>query len=294
MTEQPPKKAFSADWLMRGVLTKLGDSFDRFTGRRWVPSSSLAASELIERIKKLLDAEAKDVPGKGLVVPHNIKLKMQWDKFSDDSEGAIDALRDELLAAAVDHINDSLYYTFAPVSLEVKRDYFIEGVKLYVSFDKFSDEESDVEQNVTILGKSDAFRRSGKSDNVSSSVLETPKGATVTAKFEIDGKKLEKRLDFPAGYRCGVGRTTASDLTLDDASVSKFHASLVADENGILSLADTGSTNGTFVNGQRIAYGKAMRLEDGDRVKFGEIEVMFEHVPAPVAKEPETAAEESE
>lgn len=294
MTEQPPKKALSADWLMRGVLTKLGDSFDRFTGRRWVPSSSLAASELIERIKKLLDSEAKDVPGKGFVVPHNIKLKMQWDKFSDDSEGAIDALRDELLAAAVDHINDSLYYTFAPVTLDIKRDYFIEGVKLYVSFDKFSDEESDVEQNVTILGKSDAFRRSGKSDEVSSSVLEMSKGATVTAKFEIDGKKLEKRLDFPDGYRCKVGRTTASDLTLDDASVSKFHASLVMDENGVLSLADTGSTNGTFVNGQRIAYGKAMRLEASDRVKFGEIEVMFEHVPPPVFEEPETAAEESE
>src|SRR5204863_4259705 len=111
MTEQPPKKPLSVEWLMRGVLTKLGDSLDRFTGRHWVPSSTLAASELIGRIKKLLDAEAKQVSGKGTVVPHNIKLKMQWDKFSDDSETALDALRDELLAAAVDHINDSLYYT---------------------------------------------------------------------------------------------------------------------------------------------------------------------------------------
>ncbi len=258
---------------MRGVLTKLGDSFDRFTGRRWVPSSSLAASELIERIKKLLDAEAKEVTGKGLVVPHNIKLKMQWDKFSDESEKAINALRDELLAAAIDHINDSLYYTFAPVSLEVKRDYFIEGVKLYVSFDKFSDEESDVEQNVTISVQSDAFRRSTPDKPEAAAQVNS-----YIAKFEIDGKQLEKRLDFPAGHRCSVGRTKASDLILDHSSVSKFHASLVADENGVLSLADTGSTNGTFVNAQRIAYGKAMRLEKGDSIKFGEIEVTFEHI----------------
>lgn len=293
MTEQPPKKALTADWLMRGVLTKLGDSFDRFTGRRWVPSSSLAASELIERIKKLLDSEAKDVPGKGLVVPHNIKLKMQWDKFSDDSEGAIDTLRDELLAAAVDHINDSLYYTLAPVMLEIKRDYFIEGVKLYVSFDKFSDEHTDVEQNVTILGKSDGFSRLTV-ENVTPTAKAVTLTQTYVARFEIDGKKLEKRLDFPAGSRCSVGRTKASDLMLDDGSVSKFHASLVADENGVLSLADTGSTNGTFVNGQRIAYGKAMRLEASDRVKFGEIEVTFERVTPPVVEEPETAAEESD
>ena len=51
-TETKPK--FSADWLFRGALTRIGDTFDRFTGRKWIPSSSLATSELIERIKKVL------------------------------------------------------------------------------------------------------------------------------------------------------------------------------------------------------------------------------------------------
>src|SRR5437879_4046409 len=112
MVDKTPvsKKGFSADWLMRGALTKIGDTVDRLTGRRWIPSSSLATSELIERMKKLLDAEAKDVPGKGTVVPHNIKLKMQWDKFSTDADDALAKLEYELLIAAADHINDSLYY----------------------------------------------------------------------------------------------------------------------------------------------------------------------------------------
>src|SRR5437762_12598806 len=149
MADKTPvlKKGFSADWLMRGALTRIGDTFDRLTGRRWVPSSSLATSELVERIKKLLDAEAKEVPGKGTVVPHNIKLKMQWNKFSEDAEDALYTLEVELLTAAVDHINDSLYYTYAPVTLEVKPDYFIEGVKLTVSFDDFVKEEGEVEMN---------------------------------------------------------------------------------------------------------------------------------------------------
>ena len=49
----------SPDWFVRGVLTKLGETFDQFTGRNWKPSSSLATSELTERLKILLDAEAK-------------------------------------------------------------------------------------------------------------------------------------------------------------------------------------------------------------------------------------------
>ena len=278
MTEKPPasKKGFSADWLLRGSLTKIGDTFDRFTGRRWVPSSSLATSELVGRIKSLLDAEAKLIPGKGMVVPHNIKLKMQWDKFSTDAEDDLKKLEYELLAATADHINDSLYYTHAPISLEVKPDYFIEGVKLLVSFDKFGDEDRDIEMNVTI-----------PAINVNNSVSNLPPKhvearETYIARFEIKGVFKEQKLEFALSGRLGVGRTGSNDLVIEDASVSKIHAALSVDENGGLSVADTGSTNGTFLNDQRIPYGKAMRLVAGDRIKFGMIDVTFEYVPRTV------------
>jgi hypothetical protein len=41
---QSAKKGISADWLVRGVLTKIGDIVDRLTGRRYKPSSSLATA----------------------------------------------------------------------------------------------------------------------------------------------------------------------------------------------------------------------------------------------------------
>ena len=44
---------------------------------------------------------------------------------------------------------------------------------------------------------------------------------------------------------------------------------------GTLMVADTGSTNGTFINGRRIAYGESRQIEDGDVVGFGNIEVRF-------------------
>ena len=279
MFEQaPPKKRkFSADWLLRGALTRIGDTFDRFTGRRWIPSSSLATSELIERIKKLLDAEARDVLGKGKVVPHNIKLKMQWDKFSTDAEDAIHRLETELLTATADHINDSLYYTYAPISLEVKPDYFIEGVKLLVSFDKFTDEDRDVEMNVTVP----AINVAGALAEVDTQKT-PPAFETYIARFALKKVNREKRLEIPVGGSISIGRTGSNSFVIDDPSLSKIHASLSVDDTGRLSVADTGSTNGTFLNDQRISYGKATRLEKGDRVKFGAVEVEFEHVPRPV------------
>ena len=75
--------------------------------------------------------------------------------------------------------------------------------------------------------------------------------------------------------RRSVGRNRQNDLTIDDNSVSKIHAALVLNKENQFQIADTGSTNGTFINGQRISYGKAMTISDTDKIKFGTIEVSF-------------------
>ncbi len=262
---------------MRGALTKIGDTFDRMTGRRWIPSSSLATSGLIERLKLLMDGEARLIPGKGTVVPHNIKLKMQWDKFSTDADDAMVKLETELLTAAADHINDSLYYTYAPLKIEVKRDYFTEGVRLLVGFDEFVDNEKEAELNVTVAG----FVLPEKVV-LEESVAPGPEVA-FTAQFQINSSAKEKRLVFPPGGRVSVGRSSVSGLALDDVSVSKVHASLAINASGVLCVADTGSTNGTFINNERISYGKAMYITDRDMLKFGLVEVKFVPIPPSAA-----------
>ena len=64
-----------------------------------------------------------------------------------------------------------------------------------------------------------------------------------------------------------------NELTLNDASVSKIHAALLMTAEGTLLVADTGSTNGTYINGRRIAYGESRLIEDGDVIGFGDVEV---------------------
>lgn len=278
------KTGFSSDWLLRGILTKIGDTFDRLTGRRYQASSSLATSELIEKLKKLLDLEVKN----GRFVPHNIKLKMQWDKFSADSDDAIKRLEEELKIAVVDHINDNLYHTYAPIRLQVKPDYFTEGVKLLVSFDKFVEEEPEVAISVTVpqISVGDYIPESEAPE-----VVPADDSDEFAATFTAAGKA--RRIEFRAGpqRRVSVGRGAENELRIDDGSVSKHHASLVLAAGRSLAVADTGSTNGTFINGQRIAYGKAIPFEDSDAVRFGTVEIRFERLTPPVEIAIEAPAE---
>lgn len=274
------KKAFSADWLVRGVLTKIGETFDKLTGRNWKPSSSLATSELIERLKKMLDAKVKDEGiEKGRFVPHQIKLKMQWDKFSTDAEAALKKLEHELLAAAIDHINDNRYHTYAPLKVEVKPDYFTEGVNLYAGFGSFGEDEQDQAVNVTVPQMSLQNIVIGAPETLPEPEPETEKFIVY---FRLGEREKQIELEFAPGKRRNVGRTKENDLVIDDASVSKIHASLVLNNENRLMVADTGSTNGTFINGQRIAYGKAFAIGNADKIKFGTIEVFIRRVPKPV------------
>ncbi len=267
------KKSNSPDWFVRGILTKLGEMFDQFTGRNWKPSSSLATSELIEKLKKLLDAEAKDEGARGKFVPHNIKLLMQWDKFSTDAEGALKKLEDELLIAAIDHINDRRYHTFAPMKLEIKNDYFTEGVKLQASFDKFAEEnESGVAVNVTVPDLKNVILNPVEEE------IPAPEKEIFIAEFTVNDKLKKVKLAFEEKERKSVGRTKENDLAIDDESVSKVHAALVLNSDKQLMVADTGSTNGTFINGERIAYGRAFIIKDGDKLKFGTVAVALEQI----------------
>ena len=69
-----------------------------------------------------------------------------------------------------------------------------------------------------------------------------------------------------------VGRVDTVDLQVDSARVSRQHSVIVL-EKGVYRLVDSGSTNGTFVNGQRV---QEAVLQDGDLVVFADVEFCFQ------------------
>lgn len=72
-----------------------------------------------------------------------------------------------------------------------------------------------------------------------------------------------------------LGRAEANGLVIDDADVSRFHARLQFD-TGSLWLRDTGSRNGIYVNGKRLADHKALKVGDIIRIAEHTFEVCWE------------------
>lgn len=71
-------------------------------------------------------------------------------------------------------------------------------------------------------------------------------------------------------YVLGLGNTVAgrgpdSAIFLPDVTVSREHVRFAVDASG-LSMSDLGSTNGTYVNGQRLTAGM---LKEGDQMMIG-------------------------
>ncbi|OYN85104.1 FHA domain-containing protein FhaB/FipA [Parenemella sanctibonifatiensis] len=63
-----------------------------------------------------------------------------------------------------------------------------------------------------------------------------------------------------------IGRSNDCALVLDDDYVSTRHARIYPDGEGNFVVEDTGSTNGTYVNGQRIQTPTLIGLEDTVRI----------------------------
>lgn len=78
--------------------------------------------------------------------------------------------------------------------------------------------------------------------------------------------------EFLIGEALELGREPDNDAMLPDPKVSRHHARIQRDGERYV-LADLGSSNGTFVNGERVAA--PARLEDGDVIMIGDVELIF-------------------
>jgi ABC transport system ATP-binding/permease protein len=80
--------------------------------------------------------------------------------------------------------------------------------------------------------------------------------------------------DFPFIFRIvpgsikTIGRAPRADFVVDAALVSRLHCRLTLDSGG-LDVEDLGSTNGTWVNGRKIARAPLLA---GDTLKVGRVE----------------------
>jgi hypothetical protein len=88
--------------------------------------------------------------------------------------------------------------------------------------------------------------------------------------LDVDGER------YPLmGALTILGRDDSADIVLDDPGISRRHSEIRVTTDGphfVASIRDLGSTNGTYVNGDRIT---SQHLHDGDRVTVGRTSVIY-------------------
>src|SRR5215813_10663512 len=194
--------------LLRRVLEGMGEVVDRKFGRTVDPRSGLTTSKLIERMKRLIDERVRDQGKKGRIAPHHLVLKVEWGTHSEAPPEILHDLKNEVLAAAIDHINDHRYRTLGPVAVEAEVDIFTTGISVDPTFGEFEED----------LRREDELKRAEKAGIVNPTAAPPMPDIQVIARVTLPAGTREVPLIFkPGGKRLNVGRAADNELTLNDA-----------------------------------------------------------------------------
>ena len=90
-------------------------------------------------------------------------------------------------------------------------------------------------------------------------LLISTRGAVSGSRYLLDEDKVT------------VGRDSRADILLDDSTVSRSHAVFIR-ANGVFTVVDSGSLNGTYVNRQRV---ERAQLKNGDEIMIGKFRLGF-------------------
>jgi hypothetical protein len=153
-TAIPPRRDEAlVERFFRRIFDSMGAAVDRRFGRETnftsADGSNLTTSALVERIKRSITEAVFDDPKRGRLAPHLMRLKIEWGTHSEAPAEAIAELEHEVLAAAIDHINDNRYRTLSAVRVETSTDIFTTGIIVEPSFGEFEAEIAGARENRT-------------------------------------------------------------------------------------------------------------------------------------------------
>ena len=110
--------------------------------------------------------------------------------------------------------------------------------------------------------------------NEEQTVIRRPKTSDNTERnaflIVLSGRSVGKMFKLPS-TAVTIGRSLEADIRLEDEGVSRLHLRLDRSDEGPVELVDLDSTNGSYVNGDRV---HRQHLEDGDRIQLGSVTIL--------------------
>ncbi|MEU0986596.1 FtsK/SpoIIIE domain-containing protein [Streptomyces sp. NPDC005953] len=96
-----------------------------------------------------------------------------------------------------------------------------------------------------------------------------PPGTDASAQLHVVAGPDAGGVHLLHGGQISVGRSADADVPLDDPDVSRLHCSVTVEEDGRVTVADLGSTNGTTLDGRPVGP-RPTRLSAGALLRLGE------------------------
>ncbi len=220
-----------------GILDRIERSLDRGVTSVFSPGrGQLKPLDLAQGLKRECDDQIQVLDRTRTLAPNVFTVYLHSADFERFSSWQ-DTLLDELQKVLMEQADKQRYMFVGAVSVDLQRDDEVRQGRF--------ETESRTER--------------GSVAPATGAAQAEPGGSPI---IEIDGQQY-----LLTGPVTVIGRGGDADIILEDTGVSRHHLELRTDEAGSLIATDLGSTNGTFVDGERIRT--PVPLQDRSLLKIG-------------------------
>lgn len=255
-----------------GIVKGFERGLEKIVARafRGASSDGVKPVEIANRLRNVMDDEAFALSEGRTVAPHNFTVRLGDEDYAKARQWGL-PLAQELADVALEHAQAQDYTLRDAVTVTFQHDPALGRGHLEVD---------------SSLGGPQAApprpsRRAAPSSNTPAPAPEPeiPRGATQrivppparpaapTPVIEVEGRRYAIN-----ATQISIGRSSEADIQVDDTGVSRQHVGIARRGDSVYAR-DLGSTNGTFVNGNRI-HGDE-ELLDGSVVTVGHTRITF-------------------
>ena len=210
--------------------------------------------EIASRLRREVDHKAITVAAGRTLVPNVFDVQLSDDDFGRAQEWGT-PLAEELCDVVINHVRSQGYILQGPVRISFRRETALRP--------------GDFE----IASSTEKSQGSG-ANQARPNVPAAPSRAPVRLQPVLDIEGQRYSLNAPSIV---LGRSSEADIHIEDTGVSRRHLE-IRTAKGVTSAVDLGSTNGSYVNGQKVSG--STELTDGSTITMGRTKIIFRLLPA--------------